>query len=331
MRLGWIYHEDFLKHDTGEDHPEQPARLTVIIEALEQAGLLAKMIPLPFRAPHPIVLTWLHDATHVALIRLACKKGMAFVGSVETPVCPCSYDVALLAVGGVMAACDAVMNGQVDRAFCAVRPPGHHAEPDQAMGFCLFNNVAIAAEHLIRRYSLQRVAIVDFDVHHGNGTQKIFEERSDVLFISIHEDPLHLFPGTGRAEEQGIGPGKGYTLNVPMLPGSGDAEYHEAFNRLIIPRLDEFAPQFLLLSAGFDALLYDRMAHINLTPESYTWITRQLVDVANRHCRGRVVSVLEGGYEPYVLGPSVANHVAVLLEEIPAEAERAVHADNYVI
>jgi acetoin utilization deacetylase AcuC-like enzyme len=249
----------------------------------------------------------------VELVRRMCDAGFAFIGSEETQICPRSYDVAALAAGGVLAACDAVMNGQVERAFCALRPPGHHAESDQAMGFCLFNNVAVGAEHLVREHGLKRIAIVDFDVHHGNGTQHIFERRSDVFYLSMHERPGSLeFPGTGEADEVGLGEGAGYTLNVPLSRASGGSQYRAALQDQILPALDRYKPEFLLLSAGFDAMVWDKTSHLSLEPADFGWITAELVRAADRTAHGRIVSVLEGGYDLCHLGQAVARHVAAL-------------------
>ncbi len=314
MTVGLIYDRRFLDHRDAEDvHLEHPLRLTVIMEAFEKEGLLQRMLRLPFRQAKAEEIALVHDPVYVDIVRMACDEGMTAIGSEDTFLCEKSYDVAALAVGGVMAACDAVMKGAVQRAFCAVRPPGHHAETDRAMGFCLFNNVAVAAEHLVRNHGLKRVAIVDFDVHHGNGTQHIFESRADVLYASIHERPGSIgFPGTGEATEVGTGPGRGFTLNVPLSHGAGDAEYRTAFERQIVPRLDEYRPEFLLVSAGFDALAADTISHLRLEPESYGWMTELLVDVALRHGEGRVVSVLEGGYHLDYLGRAVVHHVGAL-------------------
>jgi acetoin utilization deacetylase AcuC-like enzyme len=313
MSVGLIYDRRFLDHDTGDVHPERPARLTVILEALREKGLLDRMVPIPFRQATAEEISLVHEPAYVDLIRMVCDEGFTGLGSGDTRLCEKSYDVAALAVGGVMAACDAVMAGTVRRAFCAVRPPGHHAEADRVMGFCLFNNVAVAAEHLVRNHGLKRVAIVDFDVHHGNGTQHIFESRSDVLYISIHERPGSIrFPGTGEETEVGSGPGRGFTLNVPMSRGAGDAEYQAAFDQQILPRLEQYEPEFLLLSAGFDALSADMISHMRLEPESYEWMTERLVQTAQRFTQGRVVSVLEGGYHLDYLGRAVVHHVAGL-------------------
>lgn len=314
VTVGWVYHDGFLRHDTGPFHPEQPARLLAVCLALDRAGLLSRLRPIEFTAAEQADLCLVHDPIYVDLLRVACREGLDFIGSPDTPICRHSYDVAALAVGGVLAACDAVMQAAVDRAFCAVRPPGHHALRDQAMGFCLMNNVAIAAEHLVHRHGLQRVAIVDFDVHHGNGTQQAFDERDDVLYISLHERSGTLpFPGTGQAAERGRGAGRGYTLNIPVVAGSDESAYRQAMGRDVLPALERFSPQLILVSAGFDAAADESIAHINLQPASFGWITDQLVQVAERCCQGRLISVLEGGYETTVLARSAVAHVAALL------------------
>jgi acetoin utilization deacetylase AcuC-like enzyme len=312
--VGWVYNRRFLDHDPGASHVERPERLEVIVRSLQQAGMLDQMEALPFSAATAEQLTLVHDPAYVELLRMMCDEGFTYVGSSDTGINTHSYEVAALAAGGVLAACDAVMAGRVRRVFCAVRPPGHHAETDQALGFCLFNHVAIAAEHLVRRYGLSRVAIVDFDVHHGNGSQHIFESRRDAFYISLHECPGSLeFPGSGAAEETGSGDGQGYTLNVPMGRGSGEAEYRAALEQQVLPALDAYRPQFILLSAGFDSLMWDRVAHLSLEPSSFRWMTDAIVQLADRHADGRVVSVLEGGYDLSNLGRAVVEHVRGLM------------------
>jgi len=314
MNVGWIFDRRFYDHQTGDVHVEQPQRLQVIVEALQQAGILERLKPIPFRLATAEQLALVHDPAYVDVVRMMCDEGFTSIGSPETRVCRKTYDVAALAAGGVMAACDAVMAETVRRAFCAVRPPGHHAETDRAMGFCLFNNAAVAAEHLVRRHGLKRVAVVDFDVHHGNGTQHIFESRADVFYASVHERPGSLeFPGTGEADERGTGPGRGYTLNVPLSRGSREAEYRAAFEEQVLPALDDYRPEFVLVSAGFDALSADTISHVSLEPESFGWITDMLVQAAERHAEGRLVSTLEGGYDLCRLGPAVAAHVESLM------------------
>ena len=315
MAIGLVYHKDFLLHQTGDAHPERPERLTAIIEAIKDAGLVKRMSSLPFRAARPEHLYGIHEEAYVELVRLACQQEMTFLGSPDTKICSWSYDVAMLAIGGVLAACDEAMAGRVRRSFCAVRPPGHHAERDQAMGFCLFNNVAIAADYLIRHHGLPRVAIVDFDVHHGNGTQHIFETRDDVLYISLHQHPRTLFPGTGFECERGAGPGEGFTLNIPLPPGAKEDDYRRAFDEKVTPALEQYRPEFLLISAGFDALRTDPLGRIDLTAQSFGWMTRELVAVAERQCGGRVVSVLEGGYDLGGVGRAAVEHVRGMMRE----------------
>ncbi|GAB4274569.1 MAG: histone deacetylase family protein [Deferrisomatales bacterium] len=318
MTLGWIHHDFFARHRTPPDHPERAGRLGVIVEALEDAGLLPRMEPLAFRAAPASALCRAHEPAYVELLRLACEEGFGYIGDPETRLCRDSYAVAALAAGGVLAACDAVMEGRVGRAFCAVRPPGHHAARDRAMGFCLINHVAVAAEHLLARWGVERVAVVDFDVHHGNGTQSIFEARRDVLYLSLHENPLTLrFPGTGRRGEEGVGPGRGYTRNVYVPPGCGEREYRRTLAREVAPALNAFAPQVLLLSAGFDAAATESVAHVNLLPEAFEGITRDLLRAAQPSTGGRTVSVLEGGYDLRTLGRCAAAHVRALLGDSP--------------
>lgn len=314
MPVGWIDDPFLLKHDTGPDHLETPERLNAIREAFDDSGILSRLVHLPAERALPEVIEQVHEPAYVALVRMACEEGMTFLGSRDTVICPASYDAARTAVGGVLAAVEAVMAGMVRSAFCAVRPPGHHAERDQAMGFCLFNNVAVAAENLIHKHGLARVAIVDWDVHHGNGTQHIFEQRPDVFYFSIHESPGYLYPHSGYATETGLGTGRGFTLNIPMAPGSDDSDYRRAFAEQLIPSLDAYRPEFVLVSAGFDAVHEERLADIDLQPESFRWMTRELCAVANRHCAGRLVSVLEGGYHLPSLARSAMVHVQALLE-----------------
>jgi acetoin utilization deacetylase AcuC-like enzyme len=313
MAVGWLYHRDFLLHDTGADHPERPERLGAIIEGLTTAGLLDRMVALPFD-PAPIAaIERVHHPAYVELVRRACEDGFTMIGSRQTAISPRSFEVARLAAGAALAACDAAMAGRINRAFCAVRPPGHHATSDQAMGYCLFNNVAIAAEHLVHVHRMSRVAIVDIDVHHGNGTQAAFESRADVLYISLHQSPRTLFPGTGSETDAGTGAGQGFTLNIPFMPGADDRDYRAAFERQVIPALEAYEPQFLLMSTGFDALAEDRTANINLSPDCYGWMTRKLVQAAGRCCDGRLVSVLEGGYHLRGLASAAIQHVQALV------------------
>jgi len=322
MSTGFLYDERYLLHHTA-DLPEQPERLSRLVEYLQSTGLLGRMAPLhPYAAPLEVVRL-VHEEAYLNRIQEAVRRGETFVDSEEVQICADSWDVALLAAGGAMAACDAVMTSPakasgagrgVDNAFVAARPPGHHACRGTAMGFCLLNNVAIAARYVQQRYGLQRVAIVDWDLHHGNGTQDIFDDDASVLFVSLHEHPSFLYPGTGYAWEKGRGAGEGLTINVPMPPEADDADFQTAFANHVLPALRRFAPQFLLISAGFDAHADDPLGHLRLTSVGYAWMTRQLKNIAETYCQNRLVSILEGGYNTQSLSWSVAAHLEVLLE-----------------
>lgn len=311
---GLAQDERFQRHDTGPQHPERPERLAAVARALDERGLAAKCVPID-RSPIDMELVGeVHTADYIERLREACETGQPFIDNPDSAICPESFEIAQLAAGTVINAVDAVMDGRVDNAFCAVRPPGHHAERHLSMGFCLLNNISLAATHLLGRHGLARVLILDWDVHHGNGTQHIFETDPRVLFISLHGDPSVVYPGTGYARETGKGTGEGFTLNLPMAPPSGDAIWRAAFDDVVLPRVSEFAPQFVLISAGFDAHRLDPLAPLSLDTSTYGWMTEALVGVAERHCGGRLVSVLEGGYHLSALGDCVALHLSKLLE-----------------
>jgi acetoin utilization deacetylase AcuC-like enzyme len=332
IMVGFCTSPRFVEHDTGPHHPERPDRIRAIFQAVRESGMVTSANPLepvlagfgiPRRAPQLVeleptradesLLTLVHSPQHVSRVRHVCDVGGGVLDLGDTPVGPESYEVGLLSLGSALRACDAVMKGEVTRAFSAARPPGHHAEPDRAMGFCLFSNIAIAARHAQRAYGLERVAIVDFDVHHGNGTQAAFESDRSVMFISLHQHPRTCYPGTGYEWEIGTGPGRGYTVNIPFDPGGDDADYLRVIDERVVPELDEFRPQLLLISAGFDAHREDPLAHMNLSDECYELMTRHVVSVADQHCAGRVVSVLEGGYSLAALGRCVVRHLIGLL------------------
>jgi acetoin utilization deacetylase AcuC-like enzyme len=312
-RTGYIYDERYLRHDPGPWHPERPERLKAIHQNLQESNLLELVVPIP---PYEAPLAWverLHDPEYIQRLKEACAKGRPVFGSLDCGLCKATYDIALLAVGGVMAAVDAVMTGQVDNAFCAVRPPGHHAERNRAMGFCFFNNVALGAVYALEHYNLARVAIIDWDVHHGNGTQHLFESDPRVFYLSLHEEPESCYPGTGYHQEVGVGAGRGFTLNLPFPPRSGDEEYLEALRIEALPRVRQFAPQLVFISAGFDAHEKDPLAHEKLTREGYREITRLVLDLAEETADGRVITVLEGGYNLEVLEECVEDHLRLLL------------------
>jgi acetoin utilization deacetylase AcuC-like enzyme len=312
-RTGYVYSQRYLLHDPGSWHPERPDRLKAIHSSLKDADLLELVISLkPDYAP----LKWverLHDADYIRRFKEACEQGKQIFEVQDCGINRESYQTALLAVGGVMLAVDAVMGGEVDNAFCAVRPPGHHAERNRAMGFCFFNNVAIGAVYALENYGLERVAIVDWDVHHGNGTQHLFEDDPRVFYVSLHEDPQYCYPCTGYRHEEGKGAGKGFTLNLPFLPRSGDEDYIEALTREALPRLKKFAPQMVFISAGFDAHAKDPLAHMKLSRDGYRDMTRLVLDLAQETAGGRLITVLEGGYHLEVLTECVEDHVRLLM------------------
>jgi acetoin utilization deacetylase AcuC-like enzyme len=300
-----IWSDDYRLHDTGA-HPESPERIGALRRSLEAAGMFDDRLVL---APVPATIEQV-EAVHapelIAFVRQVAEQGGGWLDP-DTPLSDASYDIALLAAGGACLAVDAIMDHRAPRAFALVRPPGHHAEPDRAMGFCMFNNIAIAAAHARERHGLERVAIVDWDVHHGNGTQAAFWHDPSVLFISLHQYPF--YPGTGAVNERGAGAGEGYTINVPLPARSGDDVYAAAFESIVVPALDAFAPQLVLVSAGFDAHHDDPLALMAVTTDGFTAMARALLRVADAHCAGKLVLVLEGGYNLAALGTSV---VAVL-------------------
>jgi acetoin utilization deacetylase AcuC-like enzyme len=308
--LGFIYHPDYLRHDTGSGHPERPQRLEALIQHMLPTPLWGLMSHLRPSAASLESIHLIHPERHTAMVKVRCQVGEQLLDEGDTHVCKDSYDIALLAAGGVLQAIDEVMAGRLTRAFCAVRPPGHHAESSKVMGFCLFNNIAIGARYAQTNHGIERVAIVDWDVHHGNGTQQIFYEDDSVLFISLHQYPY--YPGTGAASERGAGRGEGFTLNCPMGAGSVEKDYIDAFQAQILPALHRFQPQLLMISAGFDAHADDPLAGIKLTDDSYRRMTELLLEISDTYCDGRVVSVLEGGYNLEALARSVERHLIAL-------------------
>jgi acetoin utilization deacetylase AcuC-like enzyme len=309
--IGLVLHDDYLQHETGPAHPEKPARLRAIVDHLEATGIARDAVPIQPRAAETAWIEQVHAPEYVRRVRETCAGGRSIIDSMDTVISARSYEVSLLAAGGALAAADAVVEGRVAGAFCAVRPPGHHALSDLAMGFCLFNNVAIAARYLQRRHGIERVLIVDWDVHHGNGTQDAFYEDPSVFFFSIHQYPF--YPGTGASAETGAGEGRGFTLNAPMPAGRGDDDYLRVFEETLGPRVASFRPQFILISAGFDAHRADPLGGMNLTEEGYARLTSLVRSWAAEHCAGRIVSMLEGGYDLGALARSVATHVGQMM------------------
>lgn len=311
-RVGIVTHPAYLEHDMGPGHPESPERLRAILAKLESSGTMSKLTRIDPRKAANEWITRIHDPAYVQ--RLEDKAPSSGYASLDpdTSMSPGSLAAAYLAAGGAMAAVDAIMDNQVDQVFCAIRPPGHHAEANRAMGFCLFNNVAIAARYIQERHGLKRVMIVDWDVHHGNGTQHVFEGDPSILFFSTHQFPH--YPGTGSEKERGQGKGEGATINVPMHGGQGIDDYREVFQKVLVPAADAFKPEFVLISAGFDAHQDDPLASMNITDEGYGELTRMVAEIANTHCYGRIVACLEGGYDLRALAASVDQHISVLME-----------------
>lgn len=313
MKTGLVYDDIYLNHDTGPHHPERAQRLTAILETLKSKGLFESLIRIE---PVPVgkgVLESCHEVGYIETFKHSVEGSYPFLHTPECPLSPATYEVALFAVGGVLKGVDQVMEGRVKNCFCAVRPPGHHAERSKAMGFCYFNNVAIAARYIQLQYNIERVVVIDWDVHHGNGTQHIFEEDPTVFYVSFHQEPSSCYPGTGWASETGKGEGKGYTQNFPMPPGAGEAEYLAAMIK-VEQTMEEFNPQFVLISAGFDAHIADPLAHIRLTGKGYEELTQRIKNIAEKHAEGRLVSVLEGGYDLKALGETVGAHIRVLMD-----------------
>lgn len=301
-----LFHDvDCLEHHGPHGYPEVPARLVSILDRLAGPSWRAQAGQRPADLEEAVLAV--HDERYVRRFERAAERGDGLLDSADNPLSPGTWRAAWAAAGATVAALDWVLAEPGRKGFAAVRPPGHHAERDRAMGFCFFGNVAVAAERAIRRHGLERVAIVDFDVHHGNGTQHLFEERGDVFYASVHQFPF--YPGTGARSERGRGGGVGATLNVPLPAGSGDAAYGEAVEREILPALVGFRPQLLVLSAGFDAWRGDPLGGMRVTEQGFFDWSRRLAGLAAESCDGRVVSVLEGGYDVAALPDLAAAHV----------------------
>ena len=308
MTVALITHPACLEHDTGPWHPERPDRLRRVLQALEHpqfSALLRDLAPLATEEQ----LCLAHPPEYVrAILAVSPEPGQRVALDADTIMSTGSREAALRAAGGAVMAVDAVMEGWAKQVFVAARPPGHHAERDRPMGFCLFANAAIAARHAQVRWGLSRVAVVDFDVHHGNGTQDIFQADPTLFYASSHQYPC--YPGTGSAEERGVG----NIVNAPLPPGSGTAAFREAWEVLILPALEAFKPELLVISAGFDAHKADPLAQLRLEAADFAWLTGKLLEVARAHCQGRVVSLLEGGYDLDALAESAAAHVRALMD-----------------
>lgn len=310
-KTGFVYDDIYLEHKTTPNHPERPERLIEIVKRLKTEGLHSQLTEL---RPTPAGLNWIetvHSSDYIERAKRSCDNGAGYLDSPDVPISGKSYEAAVMAAGGMLAAVDAVMEQKVANAFCAVRPPGHHALEDRAMGFCIFNNVAIGARYIQKKYGLSKALIVDWDVHHGNGTQATFYDDPTVLYFSVHQYPF--YPGTGGRTEIGVGKGLNYTVNVPLPAGSGDSVYLEAFEKKLQPAALAFAPDFVLVSAGFDAHENDPLGQMTVTAEGFAKLTEIVKAIALKYCQGRLVSILEGGYHLGGLAASVESHIRVLM------------------
>jgi acetoin utilization deacetylase AcuC-like enzyme len=310
-RIGLVLDPVFETHDTGRGHPECPARLARVREVLRERGMTAKCTKVPIVSATDAALLRVHDASHVARVEAACAAGERFIDSMDTAIGMESARIARLAAGSLAALCAEVAASRLDGGLAIVRPPGHHAERDLAMGFCLFNNVAVAAAALRAECAVDRVLIVDWDVHHGNGTQHIFEDDPAVFYYSSHQMPL--YPGTGHAVERGKGRGLGTTMNVPLRPGDGDERFLAALTDALVPAMETFRPDFVLVSAGFDAHQADPLGGLRVSTEAFAEATRIVRGIADRFASGCIVSTLEGGYDLDALAASTATHLEALL------------------
>ncbi len=315
MKVGLVYDPIYLEHDTG-DHVENAVRLEQTIELLEKSGVKQQLVEVPPEPASVEDLLSVHSAEHIARIEEVAKSGRGWLDA-DTVVSTGSYQAALYAAGGVLKATEAVMSGKVDSAFALVRPPGHHATRREAMGFCLFNNIAIAARQSIRKHDLNRVLIVDFDVHHGNGTQDTFYSDPRVLYFSVHQHPL--YPGTGEVGEVGLGWGQDTIVNVPLPPWCGDDQYLQVFQQILVPAARRFRPEIIMVSAGYDAHWADEISLMQVTISGFSQMASILKQLASELCQGRLVFALEGGYHISALAYSVKATLEILLGKLQIE------------
>ena len=304
---------DYLLHDTGDpDHPEQPERLKAILSKLEQGPLsqgLLKVSPVPASRENILAV---HDDNYLLRFEDACLSGREYFGHTDNRICYETWQVAFLSAGGGITGIDLIEADQADLVFCAIRPPGHHAEAGLPLGFCFFNNVAVAARYWQKKYGRKRILIFDFDAHHGNGIQEIFDEDSGVMYVSIHEHPTFSFPGTGWDYENGTGAGQGFTFNFPLPPGAGDEQVLQTLKEKITPAVENFRPECIIIAAGFDAHSVDDMSGLDWTTLVYGRLGTVIANWADRFTQGRVLSILEGGYVPEALAASVETYLGGL-------------------
>jgi acetoin utilization deacetylase AcuC-like enzyme len=311
MKTAIVFTPKYLDHDTGPDHPESANRLKVILEELNRSGILESG-ECSLEKPKPASLEHVklvHESDYIEFVQRTCAKGGGYLDAEGTIVSQESCKVAFLAVGGVLKTVDLVATRKFNNAFALVRPPGHHAGPYYALGFCIFNNIAIAAEYLLHNLNFNRILILDIDAHHGNGTQEIFYNTSKVLYMSLHQNPRD-FPGTGYMNEIGEGEGLGYTVNIPFPKRIDNQIYHEAFDQIIVPIAQQYKPKFILVSAGFDAHYTDPVGELSLTIDGYVEVFSKILNLASKLCSGRLVAALEGGYNLQVLGRMATASIA---------------------
>ena len=311
-KVGIVLDKLYFDHENGMGHPESPERLLAIIDMLKTTKLLEEVVRIEARDGTKDEVSLVHDPKYFDLIASTRGKARVFLDP-DTSTCPVSFNAAVRAVGGMLSSIESVLKGEVDIGFPLVRPPGHHAERDRAMGFCLFNNIAVGAAYLVKAKGIQRVLVVDWDVHHGNGTQNMFYSSSEVLYFSTHQYPY--YPGTGGINEVGKEDGAGYTVNVPLPAGMGDKEYMRIFSEILGPVIDQYKPHFILVSAGFDAYFEDPLGGMRVTPQGFAQMTRFLKESAEKHCDGRMVLILEGGYNLDGLWLSTKEVLDELLEK----------------
>lgn len=308
------YDDYFMQHRTGR-HVERPARLTSIIERFKHEDIYSQLVTFPAAVSPDPWISLNHAQEYINRLKSACENELPFIDCPDSAICPDSYEVARAAVSMVLTACDLIVCGKATNGFCAVRPPGHHAEHDRSMGFCLFNNVAVAARYLKQQHGFKRIMILDWDVHHGNGTQHSFERDDTVFYCSLHQHPATCYPGTGWPNEFGEGPGRGFTLNLPMEPGTGDEECLDLFETSYLPVAKEFKPDFVLISAGFDGHKKDPLGQLELTEYVFEVMTERMMELAGKSCNGRLLSILEGGYQLGSLSSCCSVHVQGLLNK----------------
>jgi acetoin utilization deacetylase AcuC-like enzyme len=309
-RVGYIYDPRYLDHLTGPSHPERPRRVEAVDQRVRESGLARDLVRLETRAAAVEWIREVHDFAYVARVQETCGRGDLIIDSMDTGISERSFEIALLAAGAGLVAADSVMNRDVEAVFASVRPPGHHALRDTAMGFCLFNSAAVVARYLQKEHGLEKIFILDWDVHHGNGTQAAFYDDPSVFYFSIHQFPF--YPGTGAEGEAGEGAGEGFTLNAPMPAGCTDDQYRKAFDEKLVPALQSFSPDAVIISAGFDAHRDDPLAGMQLTEEGFAALTRTVLDTTAAICPGRLISLLEGGYDLHALAASAESHIRTL-------------------